>query len=376
MRPHSSFGGRHELGQNFLHSDATLHTIANLTRATTGPILEIGPGTGAVTAQLYRLGRPLTLAELDETRIRHLEHSFPRAQVRHADVLTSRLDQPVIVGSLPFHLTTPILRRILHARKWQNAILLTQWEVARKRAGVGGSTMMTAQWAPWFDFRLIERVPAHAFTPMPSVDGGILTIDRLTTSLVPKRHRSDYQQFVRAAFTGRGRGMKGILTTMNLTDRATLHSTMDRNDVGGDTLPRDLNPDQWAGLYSALSTTAKTTPKNPSAAQKQAAQNQNRQPQEKGNTMHNDKDHKNPTIPAATGEIPTIAEKPVITGELPIVGAEQAAKKLEAPIPGVDPEAKVKSHDKGQLQAERGFMPQHAKLSQPQPRWNLPRRRG
>ncbi|PCC52550.1 hypothetical protein CIK59_15750 [Brevibacterium aurantiacum] len=66
----------------------------------------------------------------------------------------------------------------------------------------------------------------------------------------------------------------------------------------------------------------------------------------------------------------------MITGELPIVGAEQAAKKLEAPIPGVDPEAKVKSHDKGQLQAERGFMPQHAKLSQPQPRWNLPRRRG
>lgn len=141
MRPHSTFGGRHELGQNFLHSRSTLHPIANLTRATTGSILEIGPGTGAVTAQLYKLGRPLTLVELDETRISHLEHSFPRAQVQHADVLTSRLDQPVIVGSLPFHLTTPILRRLLRAKKWQNAILLTQWEVARKRAGVGGSTL-------------------------------------------------------------------------------------------------------------------------------------------------------------------------------------------------------------------------------------------
>ena len=372
MRPHSSFGGRHELGQNFLHSHSTLTTIANLTRATTGPILEIGPGTGAVTAQLYKLGRPLTLVELDETRIRALEHSFPHAQVRHADVLTSRFDQPVVVGSLPFHLTTPILRRLLRAKTWQNAILLTQWEVARKRAGVGGSTMMTAQWAPWFCFRLIERVPAHAFTPQPSVDGGILTIDRSPTSLIPDRHMSDYQQFVRAAFTGRGRGMKGILTTMNLTDRATLHATMDRNDVRGDTLPRDLNPDQWAGLYSTLSTTANTnTAKNPSAAQKQ-----NRRAQEKGNTMHNDKVHKNRTIPSATGEIPIIAEKPVITGELPIVGADQSAKKLEAPIPGVDPDAKAKSHDKGHMQAERGFMPQHGKKSQPQPRWNLPRRQG
>ena len=371
MRPHSSFGGRYELGQNFLHSRSALHTIAQLTRATTGPILEIGPGTGAVTAQLYKLGRPLTLVELDETRISHLEHSFPRAQVRHADVLTSRFDQPVIVGSLPFHLTTPILRKLLRARKWQSAILLTQWEVARKRAGVGGSTMMTAQWAPWFDFRLIERVPAHAFTPKPSVDGGILTIDRSPHSLVPDRHRSDYQQFVRAAFTGRGRGMKGILTTMNLTDRATLHATMDRNDVRGDTLPRDLEPQQWAELYSALGTTAKTgTTKN-----QPAAQEQNRKSQEKGNTMRNDKGHKSPTIPSATGEIPTIAEKPVITGELPIVGADQVAKKLEAPIPGVDPDVKPKSHDKGHLQAERGFMPQHGKKSQPQPRWNLPRRR-
>lgn len=350
MRTHSSFGGRHELGQNFLHSRSTLHTIAELTRATTGPILEIGPGTGAVTAQLYKLGRPLTLVELDETRISHLEHTFPRAQVKHADVLKSRLDQSVIVGSLPFHLTTPILRRLLRARKWQNAILLTQWEVARKRAGVGGSTMMTAQWAPWYDFRLIDRVPAHAFTPKPSVDGGLLTIDRLTASLVPERHRSDYQQFVRNAFTGRGRGMKGILTTMNLTDRTTLQSTMDRNDVRGDTLPRDLEPQQWAGLYSALRTT-----ENPSAAQKQS-----RKSREKGNTMRNDKG----------------TEKPVITGEMPIIGADQANKKLEAQIPGLDADATSKSHDKGHPQAERGYMPQHGKPSQPQPRWNLPRRQG
>src|SRR5699024_12284548 len=68
------------------------------------------------------------------------------------------------------------------------------------------------------------------------------------------------------------------------------------------------------------------------------------------------------------------AEKPVITGELPIVGAEQATEKLQASIPGASP--KAKSHDKGNLQAERGFMNQHQKPQQPQPKWNLPRRQG
>lgn len=97
----SLHGGRHELGQSFLVHTPTLRGIRGLVAETHGPILELGPGDGALTAQ--------------------------------------------------------------------------QWEVARKRAGVGGVTMMTAQTAPWYEFTLHGRVPAHRFRPMPSVDGGILS---------------------------------------------------------------------------------------------------------------------------------------------------------------------------------------------------------
>ncbi len=435
MRSHSAFGGRHELGQNFLHSHRTIRTIASLTADTAGPILEIGPGTGAVTAELYKLGRPLTLVELDETRIDHLEHRFPRAQVRHADALTAPFDVPVIVGNVPFHLTTPILRRLLQTGTWQTAILLTQWEVARKRAGVGGSTMLTAQWAPWYDFRLIERVPAHAFAPKPSVDGGVLTIERSAPGLIPARRRSDYQQFVRAAFTGRGRGMKGILTQMKLTDRPSLQSVMKNNEVEGDALPRDLTPEQWSGLYSALSPEPKkqqpskkpprkkqskkhnekeTTVRNTNAAKKNMQpepanpkpampKSEKSKPTKEESAMSKSEKSKSSwsdaqgaatkhssgtkqaaggsvldpgafgTLPPITGEIPAVAEKPVITGEIPIVGADPAAKGLHAPLPGL--EAKPTGHDKAHLNAERGFRPQHKK-AQPQPRWNLPRRQG
>lgn len=341
-------GGRHELGQNFLRSPTAIDTIASLARSTSGPIMEIGPGDGAVTDELYRLGRELTIVEIDETRLDHLEDTYPRAEVRHADILTTRLNRPVIVGNLPFHLTTPILRKLLRSGRWQRAILLTQWEVARKRAGIGGSTMMTAQWAPWFDFRLVTRVPADAFTPKPSVDGGILTIDRCPTGSIPTKARSDYQQFVRSVFTGRGRGMKGILSKMSITDHRTLQSTMDRNDIRGDILPKDLTPTQWTGLFTELA--AETDHKD--------AKN--------GKTMRNSKAPKqNPITEAAP-------QTPLITGEMPIVGAKPATEKLQASIPGADP--KAKSHDKGHLQAERGFMNQHQKPQQPQPRWNLPRR--
>nr|WP_231980838.1 hypothetical protein [Tessaracoccus coleopterorum] len=47
-------------------------------------------------------------------------------------------------------------------------MLLTQWEVARKRCGIGGSTMLTAQTAPWFTFDLHGRVPSWVSDHAPA----------------------------------------------------------------------------------------------------------------------------------------------------------------------------------------------------------------
>ncbi|WP_265520296.1 hypothetical protein [Oerskovia flava] len=70
------------------------------------------------------------------------------------------------------------------------AVLLTQWEVARKRAAVGGTTVLTAQWWPGYTLTLGRRVAASAFTPRPSVDGGILFIDQRAVPLIEGRATS------------------------------------------------------------------------------------------------------------------------------------------------------------------------------------------
>lgn len=171
-RPRSIHGGRHELGQNFLHHAPTLDHILSLVERTSGPILELGAGDGALTRPLARLGRPLTAIDVDEHRVRRLRSDLPQVRVEAADATRHPFDAEVVVGNVPFHLTTPILRRLLETGRWRHAVLLTQWEVARKRAGVGGGTLMTAQSAPWFVFALEGRVPAWGFRPQPSVDGG------------------------------------------------------------------------------------------------------------------------------------------------------------------------------------------------------------
>jgi hypothetical protein len=118
---------------------------------------------------------------------------------------------------------------------------------ARKRAGVGGTTMLTASWWPWYEFSLGKRVPAAAFTPVPTVDGGILVIRRRAVPLVPSEQRKDYQDLVRQVFTGPGRGIRAVLRR-HLPDRV-VHDWLSREHLDSRTLPRDLKSDAWASLF-------------------------------------------------------------------------------------------------------------------------------
>ncbi|WZH37346.1 MAG: 23S ribosomal RNA methyltransferase Erm [Microbacterium enclense] len=249
--PRSLRGGRHELGQNFLIHTPSITTITDLVRSTGGPILELGAGDGALTRHLASLGRPLTAIEIDEHRARKLAAKLPAVKIVHGDALAVSLAASTIVGNIPFHLTTPILRRLLRAQQWQHAILLTQWEVARKRAGVGGGTMMTAQHAPWYRFALRGRVPRSGFAPAPSVDGGILTIDRRAAPLIPAADRRAYERFVAGVFAGRGGRLERIVQHVARVGPSTARAAVLGADARG-ALPRDLIGEQWADLWAGL----------------------------------------------------------------------------------------------------------------------------
>ncbi len=243
-------GGPHELGQNFLIAPAIIGTITDLVARTSGPIVELGPGDGALTVPLSRSGRPVTAVELDPRRARRLQCRVTNnVTVVHADLLRFRLPRHphVVVANLPFHLTTASLKRLMPAPGWQTAILLVHWEVARRRAAVGGATLLTAQWWPWYEFRLHKRVPARSFRPVPAVDGGLLSMTRRAHPLVTDR--AAYQRFVRDVFTGPGRGMRDILVRTKRIDRAALRTWLQAHGLSPHALPKDLNAQHWASLW-------------------------------------------------------------------------------------------------------------------------------
>ena len=247
--------GRHELGQNFLTDSTVIDAVVGAVKNTHGPIVEIGAGDGALTLPLQQLNRPITAIEIDPTLAQKLRaRTDPDiTTVEVADFLRFSLPRTAhtIVGNLPFHQTTATLRRLLRAPGWTDAVLITQWEVARRRAGIGGATMMTAQWWPWFDFLVVQRVPASAFRPRPSVDGGLLTIVRRTEPLLSPSSATEYRTFVHAVFTGKGRGLDQILPkAVAPTERPEVRQWLRRQRFRTSTpLPKDLSADQWAELF-------------------------------------------------------------------------------------------------------------------------------
>lgn len=238
-------GGPHELGQNLLIDPNVAARVVG--QVPTGHVLELGAGAGALTRLLAARPGGVTAVELDPARVAGLRCTFGRrVRVVHDDMLRFRLDgEHHVVSNAPFGITTPLLRHLLGQRRWGTAVLLLQWEVARKRAAVGGTTLLTASWWPWYEFTLVGRVPAAAFRPRPGVDGGLLVMRRREQPLVAASEQAGYQQLVRAAFAGdrlipalRGRpGLRPWLATAGLAP---------------DVRPRDLSADLWASLYRAV----------------------------------------------------------------------------------------------------------------------------
>lgn len=242
-------GGRQERGQNFL-ADGSVATamVDRIRRSPPRPVVDLGAGGGALTQALVRTGRPVTAVEIDPRRVRQLRQRFAgQAEVVRADMLAyDHGDGPYdIVSNVPFGITTPFLRHLMSRNGWRTAVVLLQWEVARKRAAVGRTTLLTASWWPWYEFALGSRVPASAFRPVPAVDGGVLAVERRPEPLVPVAERRAYQRFVRQIFGGHDL-MRSLSASV---PRGAVRRWMREERLPASVRPGGLTAAQWASLH-------------------------------------------------------------------------------------------------------------------------------
>jgi 23S rRNA (adenine-N6)-dimethyltransferase len=185
-------------------------------------------------------------------RLRERFGAHQNVAVVQADVL--RFEWPrgpfAVVGNIPFGITTAFLHRLLDDLRLglTRADLIVQHEVARKRATPGPSTVLGVAWAPWFEFRLVRRIPANAFRPVPAVDAAHMAIEPRASPALDSREQRGYVRFVRAGFARGGLVRAGLRSQLTNNQVRALRSVLPFTE---ETLCSSLDADAWIALYTA-----------------------------------------------------------------------------------------------------------------------------
>jgi 16S rRNA (adenine1518-N6/adenine1519-N6)-dimethyltransferase len=240
-----------KLGQHFLMDrGATIRIASYAELKPEDNVLEIGPGTGNLTETLASRAGHVYAVEIDPDLAAQLSGRFSNVQVIKGDALKVELPHyNKIVSNLPYQISSRITYRLL-SRPFETAVLMYQWEFARRLAAAVGSEEYgrLAMVVGFFcRIEILEKVSKMAFRPVPQVDSAIVRLQpRLDR---PEADPADFMRLVEGLFNNRRKKVKKGLAALEASPRAIAEldaALLERR-------PEDLSPDEAASLVVAIS---------------------------------------------------------------------------------------------------------------------------
>lgn len=198
------------LGQNFLIDETVSQRIADAPDIDKDDFLiEIGPGTGALTKYLIKLTDDLICIEIDQRAVKILNNKFPSLKVINIDILKQDLSELLssdkkakIIGNLPYYISTQIIFKLLeYSDRIESFTFMIQKELADRIVSPPNSReygiltlaiLMCGKAEKLFD------VPAEAFDPPPKVTSSVVKIDFNEGKFDHRLHK-----FIKASFNNR-----------------------------------------------------------------------------------------------------------------------------------------------------------------------------
>ena len=231
---------RKRFGQHFLTDPRILARIADALAIVPGDtVVEIGPGRGGLTEPLLARVGPqghLIAIEVDRDlaallRVRY--ENRPEFAIVEGDVLktplapsgpageggsggpggsggSSKRGRYLLVGNIPYNITTPILFHALETPRADRMVFMIQREVAERLAAAPGTEDYGALSVNAQALATIEicfRVPAGAFTPPPKVDSAVIRVVPRAEPVVTPAEEEGFRLLVQGLFSFRRKQM-------------------------------------------------------------------------------------------------------------------------------------------------------------------------
>ena len=271
------------LGQHFLSDPRILDRIAEaLALQGSETVVEIGPGRGGLTDRLIPRASRVAIIEIDRALAALLRTKYaeqPKVEVIERDALTvsfadaarglfrpsgeeslaadAGIGAPdyVVVGNVPYYITTPLLFQSLVPPRPSRAVVLVQREVAERIVAPAGSESygaLSVNVQALADARIMFRVPPGAFQPPPKVDSAVIRIAALPTPLITRDEEIPFRKLVQGAFGLRRKQMRKVVRTLTGLGAPDAEAVLEAATVDPEARPETLGPERFAAVLRAL----------------------------------------------------------------------------------------------------------------------------
>lgn len=257
---------KHSWGQNFLGDEVLLERIAE--EALLRPLeacLELGAGLGHLTRYLLASGARVCAVERDRdmaAALRSMELEGLTVLEANAAELdfaeAAKSEQVVVVGNLPYHLSSPILFEVLdQVAHVPRAVFTLQKEVVQRLSASPGNRdygVLSVLLGLSFEVEHCFDIPAGRFHPPPKVDSAVVKLTRRATPRAAVTDLARFRRLVKAGFAHRRKTLLNSLKGERVISEAfDVAAALNRAQLDGQRRAETLSVEEFAALERALS---------------------------------------------------------------------------------------------------------------------------
>jgi 16S rRNA (adenine1518-N6/adenine1519-N6)-dimethyltransferase len=238
-------------------------------------VVEIGAGLGVMTGLMAARARRIIALDVDPVMIGILKERlacFENVEVVHADVLEYDFfsllppDSPEklkIVGNVPYHISSPILFRLLDFRRCiSGMILMMQKEVVDRivaRPGTKAYGIPSVMASMFCRTQRLMDVPAGCFYPEPKVVSSVVKLEVRGELPIDLKDEGLFRDIVRLAFAKRRKTLVNNIRHARLPGYSTEEMLRALKDSGMDGTRRaeTLSAEEFGVLANCMMTPKK-----------------------------------------------------------------------------------------------------------------------
>ena len=259
------FEHKKSLGQHFLNSEYVPKKMCDAANLEVGDIvLEIGPGTGALTKEILDRGAQVIALEADLRAIESLNETFAveiaagQLIIHHHDARVIdptgfglKHQQYKVVANIPYYISGLLFRTMLETDCQPNTLVfLVQKEVASRIAKDKKESLLSLSIKCYGKPSYIGTIARGHFTPPPNVDSAIIAVHDISKTAFINMSE---QAFFILLHLGFGQKRKQLLSNLSKSyPREHLEIVFKEIGLTLNIRAEDVSLPQWLTLAEAL----------------------------------------------------------------------------------------------------------------------------